>query len=43
MVRFVQGQHYRRRQLHKEFGGQPQGGISTPASSSVLFVFTGRE
>jgi hypothetical protein len=30
-VVFSPGQVYRRRELHKEFGGQGQGGISTPA------------
>lgn len=32
---------YRRTELHEQFGGQRQGGISTPASSPVVLVFTG--
>jgi 5-methylcytosine-specific restriction protein A len=37
---FIQGQIYRRRDLHKEFGGQQQGGISTPASGGLILLFT---
>jgi 5-methylcytosine-specific restriction protein A len=38
---FVPGQIYRRRDLHREFGGQQQGGISTPSKFPVIFLFTG--
>jgi 5-methylcytosine-specific restriction enzyme A len=31
----------RRRDIHARFGGQQQGGISTPASVPVIFAFTG--
>ena len=36
-----EGQIYIRRELHDEFGGQRQGGISTPASMAAIFLFTG--
>lgn len=35
------GQEYRRRDLHEAFGGQQQGGISTPVDSDVILLFTG--
>lgn len=39
---FVLGQTYnRRRDVHGRFGGQRQGGISTPAKYPVVFIFTG--
>ena len=39
---FVVGQVYnRRRDLHGHYGGQQQGGISTPAGHSLVFLFTG--
>lgn len=38
---FVQGRIYRRRGLHDTYGGQWQGGISTPADESFIFLFTG--
>jgi 5-methylcytosine-specific restriction protein A len=39
---FVVGQTYnRRRDIHQKFGGQRQGGISTPAKHRVVFIFTG--
>lgn len=31
----------RRKDLHAVFGGQQQGGISTPAPSPLIFLFTG--
>jgi 5-methylcytosine-specific restriction protein A len=37
---FVQGQVYRRRDLHDRFGGQRQGGISTPTKHNVILLFT---
>lgn len=40
-VVFSPGQIYRRRDLHKEFGGQTQGGISTPAKNPFIFLITG--
>jgi 5-methylcytosine-specific restriction protein A len=39
---FVQGQIYRRRDLHNRFGGQQQGGISTPTSARIILLFTGQ-
>lgn len=39
--RFVVGKIYRRRSLHEEYGGQQQGGISTPSGHPVIFLFTG--
>lgn len=38
---FVPGKTYRRRQLHETYGGQRQGGISTPAKQPFVFLFTG--
>ena len=38
---FVQGEVYSRRDLHKQFGGQQQGGISTPNRHPVVLLFTG--
>jgi 5-methylcytosine-specific restriction protein A len=32
---------YKRRELHDQYGGQRQGGISTPASHPFVFLFTG--
>ena len=40
---FVLGQIYRRRDLHSRFGGQRQGGISTPASHNLILLFTGKQ
>ncbi|MBO1077247.1 HNH endonuclease [Roseomonas marmotae] len=37
----VPGQIYRRTTLHKHFGGQQQGGISTPSQHPVILLFTG--
>jgi 5-methylcytosine-specific restriction protein A len=39
---FVEGRVYRRREIHEQFGGQRQGGISTPSSLPAIFLFTGR-
>lgn len=39
---FELGRTYSRRgDIHDRFGGQQQGGISTPASHPVIFAFTG--
>lgn len=38
---FVLYQRYRRRDLHAHWGGQSQGGISTPKHAPVIFLFTG--
>jgi 5-methylcytosine-specific restriction protein A len=40
-MEFVVGKIYRRRDLHEAYGGQWQGGISTPANHPVIFLFTG--
>ena len=32
------GQEYKRTELHKFFGGQTQGGISTPSNSNYVFI-----
>ena len=39
---FVPGESYRRADLHKRFGGQSQGGISTPARHPLIFLVTGQ-
>ncbi|MEC2072491.1 HNH endonuclease [Alkalihalophilus marmarensis] len=38
---FNEGEIYRRRELHKEYGGQQQGGISTPSKFPFIMIFTG--
>lgn len=38
---FVQGRGYRRRWIHAEYGGQRQGGISTPSGHPIVLLFTG--
>jgi len=38
---FIPGQMYRRRELHEKFGGQRQGGISTPAKAPFILLITG--
>lgn len=40
-VVFIPGQMYRRRELHERFGGQRQGGISTPARAPFILLITG--
>ncbi|HEV2129108.1 MAG TPA: hypothetical protein VGR22_10860, partial [Thermomicrobiales bacterium] len=35
------GNRYRRRDLHRHYGGQWQGGISTPSAHPLVFLFTG--
>jgi 5-methylcytosine-specific restriction protein A len=37
---FVVGQEYRRRDLHVKYGGQQQGGISTPSDHPYIFLFS---
>jgi 5-methylcytosine-specific restriction enzyme A len=38
---FKEGASYRRRDLHKQYGGQQQGGISTPSQYPFIMLFTG--
>jgi len=38
---FIKGQEYRRTDLHEQWGGQRQGGISTPSNYPLLLLFTG--
>jgi 5-methylcytosine-specific restriction protein A len=38
---FVPGQVYKRRELHKQVGGQERGGISTPKKHPMVLIFTG--
>jgi 5-methylcytosine-specific restriction protein A len=37
---FNVGQEYRRRDIHALYGGQEQGGISTPSKHKMIFLFT---
>lgn len=37
---FIVGALYRRRSLHEKYGGQKQGGISTPSNQSLIFLFS---
>ena len=39
---FVRGRIYRRRELHALYGGQRQGGISTPSGQPFVLLFTGK-
>lgn len=38
---FNVGEVYKRTELHEKYGGQRQGGISTPAKYPFIFLFTG--
>jgi 5-methylcytosine-specific restriction protein A len=38
---FIQGYVYRRSDLHNQYGGQRQGGISTPSRYPIILLFTG--
>ena len=38
---FTEGQEYRRKDLHGQYGGQQQGGISTPSKHPIIFLITG--
>jgi hypothetical protein len=40
-ITFNPGQSYRRRDLHQQFGGQRQGGISTPVRAPFVLLITG--
>ncbi len=37
----IKGHTYRRRDIHQAFGGQQQGGISTPKDHPYIFIFSG--
>ncbi|CAI2525067.1 HNH endonuclease [Serratia ficaria] len=41
LERLVKGELYKRKDLHNTYGGQEQGGISTPKEFPVIFIFTG--
>lgn len=42
MINFIPGQIYhRRRNIHSEYSGQQQGGISTPTNHPIILIFTG--
>jgi 5-methylcytosine-specific restriction protein A len=41
MGMFVPGTLYRRRALHRTYGGQAQGGISSPSNHPIILLFTG--
>lgn len=40
---FAEGQTYNRGHLHELYGGQQQGGISTPADHNFIMLFTGEQ
>lgn len=40
---FIKGKNYIRRELHKIYGGQHQGGISTPRNYPIILLFTGSQ
>jgi len=40
---FVLGTTYKRSDLHKSYGGQRQGGISTPSGRNFILLFTGEQ
>jgi 5-methylcytosine-specific restriction enzyme A len=39
---FKIGEIYRRRELHDNYGGNRQGGISNCANHPMIFIFTGK-
>ena len=39
---FIEGKVYRRSQIHDQFGGNRQGGISPAASYPYIFIFSGQ-
>lgn len=43
MLEMVPGRTYKRSDLHAAFGGQQQGGISTPKNSRMVLLFTGEQ
>ena len=43
MIPFVVGHLYRRRDIHAQYKGQHQGGISTPAQFPIIFLFSGEQ
>jgi len=43
MMNLVPGQVYQREELHQRYGGQRQGGISTPSQYPVIFLFSSPE
>jgi len=38
---FIKGKTYIRREIHNNYGGQQQSGISTPANKPLIFLFSG--
>jgi len=38
---FEVGKEYKRREIHAQYGGQRQGGMSTPAAYPIILLFTG--
>ena len=40
---FILRKTYSRRTLHDQYGGQRQGGCSTPANHNIIFLFTGKQ
>lgn len=38
---FEAGVEYKRTEIHRQYGGQAQGGMSTPARHPLIFLFTG--
>jgi 5-methylcytosine-specific restriction protein A len=40
-MELIRNAEYKRTDLHEFFGGQRQGGISTPANKNVILIFTG--
>jgi 5-methylcytosine-specific restriction protein A len=41
-MEIIKGQEYKRKEIHNFFGGQRQGGVSTPRNHSIIFVFTNK-
>ena len=41
MTEFQVGEIYIRKDIHDEYGGQRQGGISTPSGYPIIFLFSG--
>lgn len=40
-ISFTPGKHYKRAEIHDQFGGNRQRGISASAKESIIFIFSG--
>lgn len=40
-IHYIPGEHYKRAEIHDQFGGNRQRGISASAKESIIFIFSG--